>query len=129
MFYYHIHVHARPSELILLISINSPHTIPEQIWLKSKDISMWIKFKYGLNKKKAFDLWAFLTLIYPAEFCDLALVDTWRSQKGQSLNLRVTRKSRWRLFTLNHNPTKFNGHWRCETEDAHFCDTWLDGGS
>ena len=61
---------------------------------------MWIKFKYLLNNKKAFDLWVFLCL-------DIFSWITW--------------KSRWALLTLTHNPTKFNGHWRCETGDAHFC--------
>ena len=33
---------------------------------------------------------------------------------------QVTWKSRCGLFTLTHNPTNVNGHWRCETGDAHF---------
>ena len=52
-------------------------------------------------------------LISPSEFCGIALVDTWRFSKS-------TWRSRWGSFTLTHNPTKFNGHWRCETGDVLF---------
>ena len=36
------------------------------------------------------------------------------------LDRQGTWNSRWNLFPLTHNPTKFNGHWRCETGDIHF---------
>ena len=83
---------------------------------------MWIKFKYLLNNKKSFWLVSFSMFFYVlGEFCDLALVDTWRFSKSTwSLDREGTWKSRWGLLTLTHNPTKFNGHWRCETRDAHF---------
>ena len=56
-------------------------------------------------------------------------MDTWHFSKSTwSLDRQVTWKSRWSLFILTHNPTKFNGHCRCETGDAHFCEynviTW-----
>ena len=58
-----------------------------------------------MNNKKAFDLWVFLCSISPAEFCGLALVDTWRFSKSTwSIDRQVAWKSRWGLFTLNHNP-------------------------
>ena len=73
-------------------------------------------------------------LISLAEFCGLALVDTWRFSKSTwSLDRQVTWNSRWAPFTLTHNPTKFDGHWGCETWDAPFYKynviTWLDGCS
>ena len=87
--------------------------------------------------KKAFDLWVFLFLVSPADWCGLALVDTWHSSKSTwSLDRQVTWKSRWSCFTLTHNPTKFNDHWRCELEMHLFANitrshgrwvTWLDG--
>ena len=73
--------------------------------------------------KKAFDLWVFLFLISPAEFCSLALVDAWDFSKSRwSLDQQVTWKSRWGSFTLTYNPTKFDGHWCCEIGDAPFCE-------
>ena len=78
-------------------------------------------------------IWVFLCLISPAEFCDLALVDTWCFSKSTwSLGQQVTWKSRWDPFTLTHNRIKFNGYWRCETGDAPFCKyngiTWQMSG-
>ena len=54
-----------------------------------------------MNNKKAFDLWIFLCLISPTEFCGFALVDTWRFSKSSwSLDRQVTWKSRLSLFAL-----------------------------
>ena len=69
-------------------------------------------------RKKAFDLWGFVCLIYPTELCGLAFVDTWRFSKKHN-----------HLITLYHNPANFNGHWHCKTGDAQFWATWLDGCS
>ena len=39
----------------------------------------------------------------------------WRFSKSmRSLDRQVTSRSRWGSFTLTHNPTKFDGHWRFE---------------
>ena len=74
-----------------------------------------------MNNKKAFDLWVFLCLISPTEFCGLALAETWRFSKSMwSLDRQVTWKSRWGTFTITHNLTKFKCHWRCENWDAPF---------
>ena len=135
MFHYNIHVPRGLSELIVLISIdnvpalcqnkysknNRVNYLPTQISLKiflKWCISMWSKFNIFWITKKAFDLWVFLCMI-SAEFCYLALVDTWRFSKSTwSLNRQVTWKSRWGPFTLTHNPNNFDGHWCYETGDA-----------
>ena len=75
-------------------------------------------------------MWIFLCLISPAEFCDLALVDTWYFSKSawSPIDRKVTWNSRWGFFNLTHNLIKFNGHWCCEKGDAPFCEynmiTW-----
>ena len=74
-------------------------------------------------------MWVFLCLISPAEFYGLTLVDIWRFLKCTwPPDRQVTWKSRWGPFTLTHNPTNFNCHWRCETGDPPFCEnnviTW-----
>ena len=61
--------------------------------------------------------------------CGLTLVDTWRFSKSTwSLDRQVIWKSRWGPPYPNSKPYQVNGHWRCETGGALFCEykviTW-----
>ena len=54
-----------------------------------------------MSNRKSFWFVSFLYLISPAEFCGLALVDTWRFSKSRwSLDRQVTSVSSWDSFTL-----------------------------
>ena len=145
MSHYCIHVGVGLSELIILISMENVPTVypnkysldylPTQFryrynvyrcrgvyWYKSNVNISWIT-------KKAFDLQVFLCVISSAEFCSPGLVDTWRFSKNtRSIDRQFTWKNRSGSFTLTHNPTKFHGHWRCETGDVLFSEynviTW-----
>ena len=97
MLHYHIHVRRGLSELIILISIdnvptlyqnkhsknNSLNYLPAQFrylqsgvyWCESNVNIFWITLK-------AFNLWVFLCLISPAEFCGFASMDTWHFSKA-----------------------------------------------
>ena len=92
------------------------------------------------QQKKVFDLWVFLCLIFPAEFCGLTLVDArcFSKSKG-SLDRQVTWESRWSPVTLTRSPTKFDYHclfwWVVKLEMHLFANitwshnrwvTWLD---
>ena len=71
-------------------------------------------------------------MISPTEFCSPALVNTWRFSKSTwLLDRQFTWKGRRGSFTLTHNSTKFDCHWRSETGDAPFCEynviTWKMG--
>ena len=54
-------------------------------------------------------MWVFPCLVSPAEFCGLALVNIWRFSKStRPRDQQVTGRNKWGLFTLTHNPTKFD---------------------
>ena len=96
MFHYHIHVRTGLFELIIMISIDNVPTLYQNKYNKSNRVnylptpfryleSRVYRCEWNVNTfwitKNAFDFWVFLCLMSQAEFCGLALVDTWRSSQ------------------------------------------------
>ena len=137
MFHYHVRTE---QELIILISIDNIPTLYQNKCNKNNRINyLSTEFRYlysGVYRcesnvnifwitKNAFNLWDFLCLISPVEFCGLALVDTRRFSKiTWSLDWQVAWKNRWDPFTLTHSPSMSNGHWRCEIFCKYNVITW-----
>ena len=91
---------------------------------------MWIKFRYILNKKKSF--WFVIFSMFDISswvLLSFELVDTWHFSKSTITWSTSYLKEYEAPLHPKQSPTKFNGHWRCETGDVHFYDTWLNGCS